>query len=162
MSNFLKYFWDTFLTWGGSRAGHGTVLGAVLTIYHNFNFNFQLQHQLQMLRWYDMFLLHFLPSTKVCLAYFFQIFIVHCKKNISFFLIDWNSKINSLWIKNLKIFISKLMLNLALILCNLWKQYKENTTANFEHYLICFRASGIFCAIFYFWDPKLATYDPGF
>ena len=31
----------------------------------------------------------------------------------------------------LKIYISKLMLNLALILCSLWKQYKEKTTANF-------------------------------
>ena len=41
-------------------------------IFSNFNCNFHLQLQLQMLRWYDMFLLHFLSSTKVSLAYFAQ------------------------------------------------------------------------------------------
>ena len=40
--------------------------------FSNFKLNFHLQLQLQSLRWYDMFLLHFLSSTKVSLAFFGQ------------------------------------------------------------------------------------------
>ena len=62
--------------------------------FSNFKLNFHLQLQLQSLRWYDMFLLHFLSSTKVSLAYFAQFRMVHCKNAFQFFFffIYWNSK----------------------------------------------------------------------
>jgi hypothetical protein len=62
----------------------------------------------------------------------------------------------------LKIYISKWMLNLALVLCSLQKQYKEDTIVNFEHFLTCFRTPGIFCVILKNWDHKIGKNDPTF
>ena len=62
----------------------------------------------------------------------------------------------------LKIYISKLMLNLAQVLCSLQKQYKEETIVNFEHFLTCFRTPGIFCVILKSWDHKIGKKWPHF
>ena len=62
----------------------------------------------------------------------------------------------------LKIYISKWMLNLALVLCSLQKQYKEDTIVNFEHFLTCFRTPGIFYVILKNWDPKIGKKRPRF
>ena len=62
----------------------------------------------------------------------------------------------------LKIYISKWMLNLALVLCSLQKQYKEDTIVNFEHCVTCFRTPPKFYVILRSLDPKMASNDPGF
>ena len=47
-----------------------------IVVFLNFKLNFHLQFQLWQTRRYDMFLLHFLCSTKVSLAYYSKFFIV--------------------------------------------------------------------------------------